>query len=85
MPDPYFKPQSRETRALGRRFRAAREASQVTLRSLADRMGRSFYIIRRHEAGHTMMRIDDLIKAAKILGVEPCDLLRTKEVSDGAS
>ena len=62
--------------ALGKLFREAREHSGVTLRQLAERMGMSINTIRWHEAGTRCIRVDDLVMAARMMGVPPDILIR---------
>lgn len=62
---------SAENAALGARFREVRRARKVYLRPLAEALGCSINSIRWMEAGARMMRADQLVKAAHIMGVEP--------------
>lgn len=60
---------------LGRAFRFYREAANLTLRDMADRMSMSINPIRHHEAGIRLLRVPDIWRAAHILGVTPDRLL----------
>lgn len=60
---------------IGAAFRAAREAKGVFLADLAAALSCSINSIRWHEAGARMMRTDDLIRAAEVLGLPTSDLL----------
>lgn len=60
---------------LGRAFRYYREAAGLTLRDMSDKMSMSINPIRHHEAGIRLLRIPDIWRAAKILGVTPDRLL----------
>jgi transcriptional regulator with XRE-family HTH domain len=60
---------------LGRYFRHYREAANITLRDMAERMGMSINTIRWHEAGLRLLRVPEIWKAADILGVTPDRLL----------
>lgn len=71
-------PSSPENAALGARFREVRRAHKVYLRPLAEAMGCSLNKIRWHEAGHRMLRLDEVVQAAKVIGVAPAELLPQK-------
>ena len=63
---------------LGRAFRFYREAAGITLRAMSRKMGMSINTIRMHEAGARIMRVEDVWRAAKILGVTNDRLLDPK-------
>lgn len=63
---------------LGRAFRFYREAAGITLREMSKRLGVSINPIRMHEAGERLLRITDIWRAAKILGVTNDRLLDPK-------
>jgi transcriptional regulator with XRE-family HTH domain len=67
---------SPENAALGARFKAVRRQQKVWLRPLAEAMGCSVNTIRWHEAGDRMMRLDEVMKAASIMGVDPAELVK---------
>jgi transcriptional regulator with XRE-family HTH domain len=67
--EPVLKPQSDLCRALGRRFRSVREERGIGLRVLAEQMGVALYLIRRHEAGALMLRLDKIHAAATAMAV----------------
>lgn len=60
---------------LGKAFRFYREAANLTLRDMAERMSMSINPIRHHEAGIRLLRIPELWRAADVLGVTPDRLL----------
>jgi len=60
---------------LGRAFRFYREAANLTLRDMADKMSMSINPIRHHEAGIRLLRIPDIWRAAAVLGVTADRLL----------
>ena len=60
--------------ALGRRFREVRKRQKVRLMDLADALSCSVNTIRWHEAGARMLRTDDLVRCARVMGVEPSEL-----------
>lgn len=60
---------------LGRYFRHYREAANITLRDMAERMGMSINTIRWHEAGIRLLRVPEIWRASAILGVTPDRLL----------
>lgn len=60
--------------ALGRRFREVRKRQKVRLTDLAEGLGCSINTVRWHEAGARMLRTDDLVRCATIMGVEPAEL-----------
>jgi transcriptional regulator with XRE-family HTH domain len=64
-----------ETRALGARFRATRQANGVTLDTVAKEVGKTIWCIRRHEAGEMMLRLDELCVAARCMRVRPTSLV----------
>lgn len=66
---------SPENAALGARFKEVRRRQKVWLRPLAEALGCSINTIRWHEAGDRMMRLDEVVKAAGVMGVEPAELL----------
>lgn len=76
---PALTAQSPECAELGRKFREMRERRGISLRDLAQRMNVALYIIRRHEAGAVMMRVDKLLEAARIFRVRPSQLINVKE------
>lgn len=78
MPKPgtALKAQNEWCASLGQRFRDAREARGISLRDLADGMKVAVYLIRRHEAGALMLRLDKLHDAAACLGVEIEELVK---------
>lgn len=67
--------------ALGARFRKVRKTQKVTLLDLAQRLGCSVNTVRWHEAGARMMRVDDIVRAAEIIGVDPAELTRLEETA----
>ena len=72
-------PSSPENAALGACFKSVRRRQKVWLRPLAEAMGCSVNTIRWHEAGDRMMRLDEVIKAASIMGVDASELMKPKE------
>ena len=60
---------------LGKAFRYYREAANLTLRDMAERMGMSINTIRYHEAGMRLLRLPDIWRAAHVLGVTADRLL----------
>lgn len=60
---------------LGAQFRDTRRARGVWLRPLSKLLGVSVNTVRWHEAGARMMRTDDIVRAAEIIGVSPADLV----------
>jgi transcriptional regulator with XRE-family HTH domain len=62
--------------SIGARFRKVRKGRKVSLRTLADRLQVSINTVRWHEAGARMMRVDDVAKAAEIIGVSLSHILR---------
>ena len=56
-----------ETR-LGKSYRLARKAARKTLAETAVALGRSINYVRQHEAGHRMMRADDIVRSAVFFG-----------------
>lgn len=67
--------------ALGARFRAVRKAHKVTLHDLANGLGCSVNTVRWHEAGARMMRTDDIVRAADIIGCDAALLTQTEEAA----
>jgi transcriptional regulator with XRE-family HTH domain len=65
--------------ALGARFRLMRRQQKVSLLAVAQGLGCSINTVRWHEAGARMLRTDDLVRAALIIGVDPAELTRTEE------
>ena len=70
---------SPENAALGARFKAVRRQHKVWLKPLAEALGCSLNTIRWHEAGARMMRLDDIVKAAGVMGVDPAELVKPQE------
>lgn len=70
--------------ALGRRFREARQRHGVPLSVLATRLGLCVNTIRWHEAGDRMLRTDQLVAAAAIIGCEPIDLIEDRADAQAA-
>lgn len=60
--------------ALGQRFREVRKRQKVRLVDLASGLQCSINTIRWMEAGARMLRTDDLVRAARIMGVDPAEL-----------
>lgn len=60
--------------ALGRRFREVRKRQNVRLVDVATSLGCSINTVRWHEAGARMLRTDDLVRCAVIMGVDPAEL-----------
>lgn len=60
--------------ALGRRFREVRKRQKVRLLDLSQALGCSINTVRWHEAGARMLRTDDLIRCAGVMGVDPAEL-----------
>lgn len=56
--------------ALGWSMRRYREAYGMTQPQLAAALGRSINTLRKHEAGERMLRVDDLVRAAEVLGCQ---------------
>ena len=71
--------------ALGARFKEVRRAHKVYLRPLAQAMDCSVNYIRWHEAGARMMRVDQLVAAARVIGVDPAELLPAPQQEGGAA
>ena len=69
---------SPENAALGARFREVRTRQKVYLKPLAKALGCSINTIRWMEAGDRMMRLDMLVQAAKVMGVDPSELVTAK-------
>jgi transcriptional regulator with XRE-family HTH domain len=61
---------------LGDRFREVRTSRGVLLREVAKGLDVSINTVRWHEGGARMLRVDQLVRAAKIIGVDPSDLLK---------
>lgn len=75
---------------LGAHFRKLRKERKFSLVALAAAMKCSVNTIRWHEAGARLMRFDDVVRAAEVIGVAPDRLLptnpeATKEHSNGVS
>lgn len=68
--------------ALGAQFRETRRSREIWLRDLSKRLGVSVNTLRWHEAGARMMRVDQLVKAAAIIGVRPIELIELTAWSD---
>lgn len=56
--------------ALGVLFREVRKRQKIRLIDLSEGLGCSVNTIRWHEAGARMLRTDDLVRCANIMGVE---------------
>lgn len=69
---------------LGAAFRAARLAAGVTLDEMARRLDCSVNTVRWHEGGARMLRADNLIRAASIIGCDPAILLAGGGAGDPA-
>ena len=54
---------------LGAHFRMIRKQRKVSLIALAEGLNCSINTIRWHEAGSRMLRLDDVVRAAELLGV----------------
>lgn len=67
--------------ALGRKFREIRKRQKVRLMDIADGLSCSINTIRWHEAGARMLRTDDLVRCARIMGVDPSELTATQEAA----
>ena len=70
---------SPENAALGSRFRDVRRRQKVYLRPLAEALGCSLNTVRWHEAGARMLRLDQVVQAASIMGVDAAELLPTRQ------
>ena len=70
---------SPENAALGSRFREVRRRQKVYLRPLADALGCSLNTVRWHEAGARMLRLDQVVQAAGIMGVDAAELLPPRQ------
>jgi transcriptional regulator with XRE-family HTH domain len=66
---------SPENAALGNRFREVRRRQKVGLLALSKALGCSLNTVRWHEAGARMLRLDHVVQAAGIMGVQPAELL----------
>jgi len=60
--------------ALGRRFREVRKRQKIRLVDIASGLQCSINSVRWHEAGARMLRTDDLVRCARIMGVDPSEL-----------
>lgn len=60
--------------SLGRRFREVRKRQKVRLLDLSQALGCSINTVRWHEAGARMLRTDDLVRCAGVMGVDPAEL-----------
>jgi transcriptional regulator with XRE-family HTH domain len=65
--------------ALGKHFRALRKARHISLARLAQELGCSINYIRWYERGARALRADDLVRAAKVLGVDASEFLSIEE------
>lgn len=61
---------------LGRRFRLARERAEVRLTDVASHLGCSINTVRWHEAGTRLLRVDDVVRFARLIGCDPSDLVK---------
>lgn len=68
--------------ALGKKFRVLREAKKISLRDMAKKMGRSLNVVRFHEAGALLLRLDALITAAAVLNVDASRLITVTDAAD---
>lgn len=71
--------------ALGRRFRSVRRASGVRQIDVAKRLGLSINTVRWHEAGARLLRVDELMRAAEIIGCDPVNLISLGPERPGAN
>jgi transcriptional regulator with XRE-family HTH domain len=76
-----LQPRDDLSRRLGNKFREARLRCGLGQRPLAQRIGRSYPLIREHESGHKLLRADDLFRAAAAMGVSPASLLEVDEAN----
>lgn len=63
------------TKEIGEIFKVKRRKAKVSLESMASGLGCSINTVRWHEAGARMLRADQIIVAAEIIGCEPRELL----------
>lgn len=63
--------------ALGDRFREVRKRQKIRLLDLSEGLGCSVNTIRWHEAGARMLRTDDLVRCADIMGIDVSMLTNT--------
>jgi transcriptional regulator with XRE-family HTH domain len=61
---------------LGHQFRKVRQEKGIGLHKFARLMARGINVIRWHETGARMMRLDDIVRAAALLKVEPGELCK---------
>lgn len=67
---------------LGLTFRRLRKAKGFSMRGIARRMGIAVNSVRWHEAGATMLRADDLLKATEILDCTANDVMMLADHED---
>jgi transcriptional regulator with XRE-family HTH domain len=68
-------PKSEDAERLGKLFREVRERRRVSLLATAAGIDRTINVVRWHEAGARMLRIDELLKAARLFGVPVVTLI----------
>jgi transcriptional regulator with XRE-family HTH domain len=75
MPTPARKPTSAATVEFGRRLRELREGQGLSQETLADRCGVHWTFLGQVERGQRSIRLDNVLKIAAGLGVEPGELV----------
>lgn len=68
-------PADAQCKAYGEAFRAARKGAGRTLLATAKALSCSVNKVRWHEAGDTMLRLDELHDAAEFFGCQVADLV----------
>lgn len=68
-------PASDDHAIIGRKMREKRVAANVSVMKLARALNVSVNTVRWHEAGARLLRADDLVIAASVLGCKPSDLI----------
>ena len=71
----FLAPKSPVTAALGEMLRTKREAADISIRGMSQRLDVVINTIRKWESGATCPRSEDLLKIAGILKIEPAELL----------
>jgi transcriptional regulator with XRE-family HTH domain len=69
-----IKPSGEIERLIGARFREVRRGAGISLEQMASEMNRVINWLRNHEQGSHIMRMEDAVLAAHVLGVAPADL-----------
>ncbi len=63
--------------AVGKVLRKARQKAGISMRLAAHAVGiRWFASVRFHEVGHSAITVDQLVKYARVYGVDPVEVLR---------